>query len=377
MDTLTIKNAVNEPAIETSNFSISDKVLGGIGNSKVGLVVPTDPDPDDLLLDEKEKEEEARLVKEKEDKEKKDLELEGKNKNPEDKKEDTNEEDSFISILKGKFGEQEGDFEESTDGILDFTSKAIEKARQEAKLEAEEELLDSKPELKALKEHLDAGYGVQSFLQKQQNVDWDKVVIKKGEDLNLPLCERIFKEAHRVRGIDDDEIEEAWETAKDKDTVEARTIKAMAFLKKEQDEYVATIQKQEKTINDDIKEKEATFIKDYNKVVDGGKVLGLQLPVDKLKDLKKFALEVDKKGQTARDKRIDAMTTEETAFFDYLLMTGFKDFGIKEKSKIAEGKDTFQKLKDEQNKRKSVNLGGNGLDGKTKHNIDVRSIFNN
>lgn len=296
-----------------------------------------------------------------------------------DKDKDKEVDDSIISVLKGKFGEVEGEFEESLEGMTSYTEKVISKKVEEAKAEAQLEVFESKPLVKALVEHLEAGFGIESFMQETQLVDWDfqlKSLTNKEDELNEPLAKQIFWMAREAKGMDKDEIQDAWDTAKDKGVVKERTEKSIEFLKKEQDKLVADQKALEKKAYDKQIEDNTKWLKGRKELYKSGKILGLDIPPEKMKELEKFTLEFDKKGESARDKRIAAATDEEMALIDLMLANNFKDLGIKPKTVASN--DAFKKMKEAEAAKKKANLGGGtNLTTSERNNINVRTLFNN
>lgn len=354
------KTTLKEPeiAVPQINNSVFDKIpkTGNVTETKVEEKKEEIKLEDDLLEDKKE---EAK-VEEKEEKK-------------EEKKEEV--EDSVVSFFQAKFGEVEGEFDDDLDGIAAYTTKVIEKARLEAKAEGLEELLDSTPLLKQFKEHLEAGYGVNSFLQQQQLVDWDSVKFTDEAD-NEKLQEQIFVLARETRGDSKEEIQEALELAKDKGLLKARAESSKDYLKKIQDKQVEDQKKTEKAQYDADKKEEAENLAIADKVLKSGNLYGVAINADKIKELRKFSFDTDKKGISERDKKIAGLTIEQSLLLDLILMNDFKDLGAKPKPPQSSA-STFQKLKEDQAKKKRVDLNGDGLGSSDRQKINVKSLFNN
>lgn len=350
-------------------------------DSLLSKIPNKEPEPPKLEIKAEEVELEEELPEEqpegeKEEKKPEPKKIEEKTKDKIEEEKPEIEEDSIIGAFKTKFGDVEGDFGEDLDGVTSYIEKVLEKEKTSTKQEAIEELLESTPVLKQLKEHLDAGYAVSSFLQQQQMIDWDKVNLKKEDgEFDIELGEEIFKEARRVRGYDEEEVNDAWDLAKDKGNVEEKVDNSKKFLKQEQDKILQTQKDKEKRFNDELKKETDRFIAESKAVIKTGKIMGVTLPTDKAKALEDFSLKVDAKGQTARDKRIASMTLEETLLVDYLLMENFKPIGGT-KVPVVNNQDAFRKLKEKQGQKKP-NLQGNGLSTDERNKINVKSLFNN
>lgn len=362
---------VQDQELNLTGFNRS--ILSRIPNKAVGQVdeleeeenPKEEADKDDLA---DELEEEA-LKEEKKPKEEKPKE--------EKPKEEKQEEDSVISFFKTKYGEDiEGEFDESLEGVDTYFQKVLEKEKASSILEGQEQLLETKPIVKALVEHLDAGYGIESFLQQQTLTDWDKIQFKDKEGKeDEKLAEQVFIMARQTRGDSDEEIQDALELAKDKGVLLERAETSKTYLKKIQDKQVADQQAIEKLANDKARKDEEENLKEVEKVLKSGNINGVVIPADKIKELRKFALEADKKGVTERDRKYNSLTTEQFLLLDYIVMNDFKDLGVKPKPSNL-SPDAFKKLKATTDAKKKVDLTGNGLSNKERTNINVKSLFN-
>lgn len=367
------KATLKEPTLGPPdiNPSVFDKI------PKVGNFTPVEEDkldgedklddkPKDDLGDDLDTDKDKSLEKAKDDKPKDDKTPTG-----------TDADDSVVNFFQAKFGEVEGEYTDDLDGIAAYTEKVIKRNREEAKTEGQEELFTSVPVLKALKDHLDAGYQINSFLRQQQVIDWDKIELKDKEgNLNLQLAEDIFREARRVKGVDEEEINELWATAKDSNVVEDRTKSSIAYLKKIQDSQIEEEKRKEKIQTDADKKAEVESLAEADRVLKSGNLYGVAVTADKIKELRKFSLELDKQGISERDRKIASLTIEQGLLLDMILMEDFKSFGAKPKPNTNQV-DVMKKLKQQQADKKKIDLGGDGLSGGERQKINVRTIFSN
>lgn len=370
---IALQPEIKLPGFDNISLDIFSKVPS-TGNVKEEIKEETTVEEPEIEIKENE------VIKESEEVETTAIKVKKEEKKEEEIKEpEEPEEDSIIAVLKSKLNAEdlEDEFPEDLDGVEQFVKKVVEKEKASSFVEGQEELLEKTPVLKALKEHLDAGYGITSFLQKQQTTDWDSIVFKDKDDKeNLELAERVFIHAKVLKGDTEEEAREAWETAKDKGTAIDRAETAKKYLKGLEDTQVANQQKLEKEANDKIKKEEAESLAEAEKVLKSGNILGISFTPEKIKELKKFSFEQDNKGLTARDKRIAAMTIEEGLFLDAILQNNFKDFGVKAKPVTTNTATVFQKLKQATDAKKKISLGG-GEGSSANSKIDARSLFNN
>lgn len=377
MDLNTIKNqGLNNPVnIDTS--SISDSIFDKI--PKIGNVKTEDSttDEDDLLEDKTDDLEDDDKIDDKSDLEDDEFKDDDSKKDTDNKKKTTTDsteidedENAILPVFVAKYGEVEGEFSEDLDGVTGYFDKVLEKEKASSILEGQQLLLKTKPELKALNEHLEKGFGLNSFLRKQEMIDWDKIILKEDDKPSEELAERIYRQARLAKGDDEDEIDDAIELAKDKGKIIEKGNSGIKYLKKIQEGEIEQIQLREKQERDDIAKEEKEFLDEAEAVLKSGDINGIKLPADKIKALREYSLIPDKEGKTQRERRIETLTVKEGLLLDYLLMNNFKDLGIKPTTNI-DNKTAFQKLKAKNDEKVKIKLGGD-----TNARPNPKTLFN-
>ena len=228
---------------------LPDDFLSGIKPTLGKVETSTEDKDKDKTLDELEKD----LDKDNEkDKNSQDLDKDKDQNQDKDKDKDksTDDNSSIVDYYKQELGvDLDEEFEDSLEGSTSYLKKVIEKKQEEARLEGQEELL-ARPELKALKEHLDAGYGLESFLHQREMYDFKSIDLDKDGEETDKLAENLYRAARQAKGDDPEEIEEAVATAKDNGKIRERGKAGLAYLDKKQEEEFRLIKEKEKAAND-------------------------------------------------------------------------------------------------------------------------------
>lgn len=350
MAEVNLKDGSETSILEGEGFS---KLLGNIpqeGNTKPKEDENTKPD--DGLLDVVETEEEkAEKELAEQEAEKKKLELEASKK---PKITDVADEDSIISVFKEKYGEIEGEFEETLEGLEKYIDEVLPVIKEQTKVEAIEDYLESKPAIKALAAHLEAGYGLDSFGVQQRMFDYSKVAITDEED-NIPTQKELYRQALQVKGLEEEEIEDAIELATDKGTLKVKAETSKNYLVNAQKKEVDIIKAKEKEIYTAALLEEKKIEQEIDDLLKTGNLGGIKLDTNQVKALKEFGTKKDAKGVTEREKKYNNLTIEQNLILDQIVLNDFKGLGVKvNKDKLKT--QTLQDLKKKSEDVKRISL---------------------
>lgn len=369
----------NPLSITTSG--ISDSIFDKM--PKVGNVKTEDDEKPDLEDEDDKPEDETKTDENEFEEDEKDKGVKTdtiiKTKSVEDKSDDNkdddkgDDEDSIIPAFSSKYGEVEGEFSEDLDGVMGYFDKVLEKEKSSSILEGQQQLFTKRPELKALNDHLEKGFGLDSFLRRQELIDWDSIELKAEDPKALEKAEQIYRMAKAAKGDDEDEINDAVETAKDKGNLLERGSNAKEYLKKIQEGDLQKQQQAEKDQRDAFLKQQKEFLEEAEVVLKSGDINGVKLPADEIKKLREYSLVEDKEGKTQRDRKIETLTVKEGLLLDYLLMNNFKQIGVKSNTNV-DTKTVFQKLKQKNDEKTKVNLSS---DTATRPNIKTLFTKNN
>jgi hypothetical protein len=248
------------------------------------------------------------------------------------KKEEENEnenEDSIIFSVVNKYDDidlAELEVEDNEEGLLSVVDKIVEAKEKKAEEKAIQSLFTSKPILKTLADHLDSGGSLMTLIQRQAIQDFEGTELKEDDDEGL---ERMYRIGLEAKGVDDDEIEDLINAAKDTKSLFKKGTQAKDFLAKKQKEIVDAKEKAEKEEYQEDLRKQKLIEEEGKKIIKTGKVNGLELSTEQQERLEKFNYNVDKEGKTERERKYDGLSDEQWLMLDALVMEDFKQLGAK------------------------------------------------
>lgn len=248
---------------------------------------------------------------------------------------DKNEVPPLKSLME-EYGYVGEDYDKHFEGV-DLTGNTLEdiKAFNEKRdvivgNQAIEGLIEARPEVGSLLDHLEAGKSVKTWLQREEIKDYSKIQLS--ED-NTEQLEQIVKSVYESRGLGGREIKVLVDDLKDNKLLfeEAKNL-----LSKEvglQKAKVAAEEQKEVAAEEVRKNNIRTTNSQISKLIDGGKINGMIIPENERKELKQLALSDKSRGQL-----YDSLSIEQSLFLD-IIAKRMKDGkslnlnGVKEKTK--------------------------------------------
>lgn len=204
---------------------------------------------------------------------------------------DNDNEQHAVSYLMSKHGYNTDEYKEMFKDI-DLNSDDIEEIEKFHAVKetiitqkAIQEYLQSKPELSDLAAHLEEGRSLDTWREKVKSFNWKGFEI---EEADVETQENVYAHLLKSRGLDDDEIADQIELAKDKKVLFAKATDAQSKLdviekqriKEIQDREAASIQAERLAQDKIVKEVETTVL--------SGNINGYVLPEKNRKELLQY-----------------------------------------------------------------------------------------
>lgn len=266
--------------------------------------------------------------------------------------EETSEEesdDSVVSEIISKLGyDVEGDFEDSTEGIIELTKNVSEKMAEETL----ENIFNQHP---SIKQHLDfvmAGGDPNAFTAIQREQAFSDVEI---DEKNTDLQKQVLKSYFEARGDEGSFINDMIETYEDKGQLFEKANQAKSALVKAQEAKKARLLEGQKAEAEArAKQAEETWNTVRDTVSKAEELSGIPISQrDRNKFIDFISKPIDNRGTTARDEAASKLTLEEQLAMDFFLFKG-KDFKklMNVKARTAASKSLRGRLKAETGKVK-------------------------
>lgn len=269
------------------------------------------------------------------------------------------EEDDPLRIFAEEFAArglielpEDENFELNDDTFIELFANRV-KADVEEQVEAYKASFRT-GEAKDLLEHLEQGGNVRDFMEAYSTPNYEDLDVE-GDD-NVAAQRRAVRDWLRVKGFDEDQIEEELKLYEDSDVLEKRGKQARAGLIKyqhEQREQLRVRREQEAQAREEARLK---VIEDVQATLDKAEeIRGIPIPRNKKKALFDYMTKADKKI-TYPDGRVQHVTgfqydeyqkgndIEDLVARAYLRMTGFDLGGVKAKAKSETTKDIRSRL---------------------------------
>lgn len=289
------------------------------------------------------------------------------------------QEDTPITLFdeyKTSFGLQ-GEYEASEQGIKDLLSDVV--TSEKFKEPIINEFYENNLAHKALKEHLEQGYGLDSFIDSINAIDYSKIELTEN---NLEASKQLYANYLKAKGTEDDLIQDLLDTAEtkgDEYLLEKGKV-ALAGLDKIQRESIVAKANKEKKDLLDAKEAEKKEWEQVKSTLSTGKVKGVELSKDEQKDLFDYANKPTKNGKTQREIDMESATIEEELFLDYIrknkyniTLKGQSPDNAAKKTKVDSVREILKKNNDRV--RPALDGGANPEVEEEVSGSEMRSIF--
>lgn len=244
---------------------------------------------------------------------------------------------SLIEEIVAQMGydDIEGDFEESTEGLIKLTNALSERRA----VETLDNLFDSMPTLKQHFEYLRSGGDPNAFMETVKEPDWSTTTIdeKNAKD--------VLRSYFKARGDEDAFIDDMIEAYEDKGTLKEKAEQAKGALAKVQENKREQLVKAQKE-QAELQQKEAEKIWNTVKttVMDATELAGVPITErEKSKFIEFISAPVDSRGNTQRDIAASQLKLEQQLALDYLI---YKGLDLKKLVDIKAGTKTAATLRD-------------------------------
>lgn len=257
----------------------------------------------------------------------------------------------IIQELSSTLGyEVEGEFDESIEGIANYTKAVAGKmASQQVG-----ELFEKFPDAYHFIKHLAQGGKKEDFLNASTTPAFLDSDLTKASDDTLKT---VIKQSLTAQGFDEESIEETLEDYEDTGLLKKQGTIAQRFLKKHY-EKENTLKEQQRQKEIEVQEQEAQKTANtIREIITKGELGGnFKVPEAEKKAFASWMFGADKDGKTKRDLEREAMSLEEKLALEYLFYRKFKldDIVTKKAQSI-----NAQKLKEQLTRQKTNKLGTN------------------
>ena len=249
--------------------------------------------------------------------------------------EPTEDEESIISELQSKLGyELEGEFDESIDGLLDFTKATAEKMAQEQM----QNVFSAFPDVQEyLNYRANGGDPKKYFQTAAPERDFSAMEVKEGDVITQKQIVGAYLEA---QGFDASEIQETVEDYEDAGILERHAKKALTRLQdKQAKDKQALIEQQRQQAEAQAQENEKMW-NEINGLVQTGSLKGLTVPErDKKRFFEWMATPIDQQGNSQRSVDRAKLDQETLLALEYIVYKGF------DLSKLVANNNTTQKAR--------------------------------
>ena len=247
----------------------------------------------------------------------------------------TEEEESIINELQAKLGyELDGEFDESIDGLLDFTKATADKMAQEQM----QNVFTAFPDVQEyLNYRANGGDPKQYFQTASPERDFSAMEVTDGDVVTQKQIVGAYLEG---QGFDQSEIKETLEDYEDAGILERHAKKALTRLQTAQAQEKRTlIERQQQQAQAQAQENERMWT-EINGLVQQGSLKGLTVPErDKKRFFDWMASPVDQQGNSQRAVDRANLDQETLLALEYIVYKGF------DLSKLVANNNTTQKAR--------------------------------
>ena len=247
----------------------------------------------------------------------------------------TEEEESIINELQAKLGyELDGEFDESIDGLLDFTKATADKIAQEQM----QNVFSAFPDVQEyLNYRANGGDPKQYFQTAAPERDFSAMEVSEGDVVTQKQIVGAYLEG---QGFDQSEIKETLEDYEDAGILERHAKKALTRLQTAQAQEKKTlIERQQQQAQAQAQENERMWT-EINGLVQQGSLKGLTVPErDKKRFFDWMASPIDQQGNSQRSVDRANLDQETLLALEYIVYKGF------DLSKLVANNNTTQKAR--------------------------------
>lgn len=218
-------------------------------------------------------------------------------------KDDEDSNQHAVSYLMTKYGYTTDELKEAFADLnldsddIDDIDKFYQVRENIVKQQAIEEFLSKNEDLKDLSNHLSEGRSLDTWRQKREAFNWKGFEIKEDD---VETQEKVYSYLLKQRGLDDDEINDQVEIAKDKRTLFAKSVDAQNKLDSEEKNRIKAIEIKELQEIENNKKEEAKTIKQVTDIIMSGNINGYIIPEKNRKETLNFIMSGEREAKYNR-----------------------------------------------------------------------------
>lgn len=287
---------------------------------------------------------------------------EGGDDDGEDDNDGNDEPESIVSTIQKSLGIQvEGEFEDSEEGIAQFTTKAAETIAQN-KLG---EFFDAIPELERFTQYMLNGGDERKYFETIGQASIENV---KMDQKNILIQKQILEQKLKSEGLTDSEVDSTLEEYEEAGILFKEATRAQKILSTKAKHQHQALVEQQKRQRDAEKRIEQQNIQQVSGLVKGGKLANIVIPEnEKQAFLNHLYAPIDSKGTTAADKARAELDLEKGALLEYLV---FKGVDFSKLVTAARSTQKNQSLAARLKKKSNKANPSEGFGGRNKRNDD-------
>lgn len=274
-----------------------------------------------------------------------------------------NQETFYESMSKILGYEVEGEFDESVEGVAEYTKAVGQKIAEEEV----RDLFESYPDVKEyLQFRLNNGDPQKYFQTKFGDVDFSTYNVTEGDEATQEAVVRkyLFNDGYKAEQIN--------EIVKDYKETNLLFKQAKRFAERLTETQRS--QKEDLIKNQEVEAREAEFerqqvVAEISQTIEKGNLHNIVIPEKDRKEFRAWLLQTDNKGQTRRQLTMKSMSLDQKLQLEYL---AFKGFDLKDLVKREATQTKIDFLKKSTNK--SSRLAGAGENGLPKKNSPLTGL---
>jgi len=232
--------------------------------------------------------------------------------------EEEEEGDTVVSNIINTFGIDTGKKYENTQEGLSNYSLDIKEAIRQQSVEEENTRM---PLLKALREHLEEGRSLDTFMRKSEAIDYSAIRLNEEDDNQL---KEVITQGYKSKGLDNRLITRLIKTSEEEGVLYEDAKEALKDLGDFQANQLKEEEESELTRVGEMKKESEKTWKLVEEKVNSGKLLNFNIPPTEKKQFLEFIGTADRSGKTELSKKWEALDMEQRLTIDYMIYKGLK-----------------------------------------------------
>jgi hypothetical protein len=222
---------------------------------------------------------------------------------------------------------EDKNFENTTEGLLEFNDVLIETRAKEAA----KEIIKSNPALAELVDHfIVKGGSAETFIEKKIVPDFAKIKTDTVEGQ-----EQLVRLFYKEKGIDNSDIDLIINSSKKDDSLKDKASNAKKLLEENRQNQIKAKEQAEFDNAKKIKEDSQKVQQDITNTINKGKLLNVELSDADKKNLLNDIFTIDQEGVSQVERKFNALSLEEKMFINLLVSKNFQVKGLDIKKIIS------------------------------------------